>query len=70
MSMEIVAQIKADGKQPFTAGIVLRDDVVVDAAPIVKYMKGWKRSSVRSYVAERGWAIKVVTKLESRKNEE
>jgi hypothetical protein len=54
---EVLAQIKNDR---FTAGIVLRDDRVIDAAPIVKYMKGWKRDSVRSYCKERRWQISVV----------
>lgn len=55
--IELTAQIKAD---KFTAAIVLHDNRVVEAAPIVKYMKGWKRSSVRSYCKERRWEISVV----------
>ena len=59
---EVLAQIRADN---FTAGIALRDDRVVEAAPIVKYMKGWKRDSVRSYCKERRWEISVVSEAKS-----
>jgi hypothetical protein len=56
--IEILAQIRAD---KFTAGIVLRDGVVTEAAPIVKYMKGWRRDSVRSYCKERHWEVSIVS---------
>ena len=57
--IEILAQIKAPH---FTAGIILRDDEVIDAAPIVKYMKDgrWTRVVVRDYCARKGWTIKVI----------
>lgn len=55
--MEILAQIKAPH---FTAGIVLTDDVVTEAAPIVRYMKGWHRGYVRHYVTQKRWQIAVV----------
>jgi len=60
--IELLAQIKTDR---FTAGIVLRDDRVIEAAPIVKYMKGWRRSSVRSYCKERRWEVSVVSETKS-----
>ena len=44
----------------FYAGIVLRRDRVVEAANIVRYMKGWTRDSVRSYCALRGWKVSVI----------
>jgi len=49
-----------------TAGIVLFDDVVVEAAPIVNYMKRgkWTRARVRAYCADKGWKISVVHQLE------
>ena len=62
--IELLAQIKADGSKPFTAGITLHDDVVIEAAPIIKYMKGWKRDSVRSYCKERKWEVVTVTRRE------
>jgi hypothetical protein len=62
--IEILAQIQADGKKPFTAGIVLWDDKVIEAAPIVRYMKGWSRDRVRSYCKERGFSVEVVHQLQ------
>lgn len=63
---EILAQIKAPEPKPFTAGIVLWDDRVVEAAPIVYYMKRekWTRYRVRSYCAARGWTVEVVYEQE------
>jgi hypothetical protein len=39
----------------FTAGVVLRDGIVVRAAPIVSYMRGWSQARVRSYCERKGW---------------
>lgn len=62
----ILAQISAPKPKSFAAGIVLWDDRVVEAAPIVGYMaKGkWTRDRVRAYCAEKGWKIIVVHELE------
>jgi hypothetical protein len=54
---EILAAIDAPH---FFAGVVLRDDRVVEAALIVRYMKGWSRERVRNYCADKGWKISVV----------
>jgi hypothetical protein len=56
---EILAQITAEH---FTAGLVLHDDNVVEAAPIIGYMQRgrWTRAVVRDYCARKGWAIKVI----------
>jgi hypothetical protein len=61
--IEILASIDAPH---FHAGIVLFDDVVVEAAPIVHYMKKgkWKRKRVRDYCREQGWEITVVHRVE------
>lgn len=53
----MLAQIKAPH---FTAGIILTDEVVTEAAPIVKYMKGWHRNYVRHYCQQKRWEIAVV----------
>lgn len=53
----MLAQIKAPH---FTAGIVLTNDVVTEAAPIVKYMIGWGRNYVRHYCTQKRWEISVV----------
>ena len=58
---EILAAIDAPH---FYCGIVLQDDVVVEAAPIVKYMKRWTRARVRDYCASKGWKISVVWQME------
>jgi hypothetical protein len=60
--IEILAQITST-KPKFCAGIVLFDDVVVEAAPIVKYMKKWSRDQVREYCKKRGWEISIVHEM-------
>lgn len=57
---ELLAQIKATH---FTAGIVMTDDVVIEAAPIIKYMRGWTRAAVRNYCNKKRWKISVVSEL-------
>jgi hypothetical protein len=63
--VEILAQITSDNP-PFTAGLVLHDDDVVEAAPIIRYMQRgrWTRAVVRDYCERRGWQIKVVRQQE------
>jgi hypothetical protein len=63
--IEILAQIRAPKPRQFVAGIVLFDDVVVEAAPIVHYMKRgkWTRARVREWCCEKGWEISVVHQL-------
>jgi hypothetical protein len=63
-TIEILAAIDAPH---FFAGIVLWNDVVVEAANIVKYMKGWTRARVRDYCVEKGWKVSVVTRFERSK---
>jgi hypothetical protein len=60
MITETLAQITAPH---FCAGIVLFDDRVVEAAPIVRYMKRWSRDRVRDYCASKGWRIVVVHQI-------
>lgn len=55
--IEILAQIRGHG---FTAGIVLWDDKVVEAAPILRRMRGWSRESVRDYCIVQNWKVSVV----------
>ena len=64
--IEILAQIHAPGRKGFTAGIVLWDGEVVEAAPIVGYMKRGKftRWRVREYCQQRGWTVNIVHQLE------
>jgi hypothetical protein len=60
---EILAAIDAPH---FYCGIVLWDDRVVEAAPIVKYMHKWRRDRVRDYCAGKNWKITVVYEQERR----
>jgi hypothetical protein len=53
----MLAQIHAGH---FTAGLVLEDDVVTAAAPIITYMIGWSRDRVRSYCWFKKWRVIVV----------
>lgn len=57
--IEILATIEAPH---FNAGIVLWDDRVIEAAPIIGYMKRkrWTRDQVRDYCASKGWSVSVV----------
>jgi hypothetical protein len=61
--LEVLAQIKAPH---FTAGVVLWNDKVVEAAPIIGYMRKakWSRDKVREYCESKGWKISVVWKME------
>lgn len=59
--IEIVAQIRGHG---FTAGLVLWDDKVVEAAPIIRYMKNWSRQRVRDYCIVKNWQVSVVRQEE------
>lgn len=44
----------------FHAGLLLRNNVVYKAAPIIKYMVGWTRPKVVAYVKRKGWSIEDV----------
>ncbi len=57
---ETLAQIDAPH---FCAGIVLQNNIVVEAADIVKYMRKWSRDRVRSYCKQKGWKVVVVWEM-------
>jgi hypothetical protein len=48
------------------AGIVLHDDQVVEAAPILRYMadEKWSREQVREYVTKKKWKAKIIHERE------
>ena len=54
---ELLAAIDAPH---FYAGIVLCDDRVIEAADIVRYMRGKSRDWVREYCRRKGWKVRVV----------
>jgi hypothetical protein len=62
--IEILAQIHAPH---FVAGLVLCDDRVTKAAPILHYMRGWPRDRVRSYCQEKNWDVRVVWQRPSKR---
>lgn len=66
--IELLAQITGatDKGQRFNAGIVLWDDVVIEAAPIVGFMKRkkWTRDLVRDHCQRKGWTVSVVSQTE------
>lgn len=62
MPSELLAAIDAPH---FYAGIVVREDRVIEAADIVKYMRGWSRDRVREYCKRKGWKISVVQETRS-----
>ena len=64
--IEILAQIEAPKPRAFNAGVVLWDDKVVEAAPIIIYMKHgkWSRIRVRDWCRKKGWKISVVHEIE------
>lgn len=47
----------------FVAGIVLGrapDHIGVQAAPIIRYMKGWTFNKIHDYCGRKGWRMQVV----------
>lgn len=41
----------------FCAGLELRENKVVNAAPILKYMMGWNEEKVISYCKKKDWNV-------------
>lgn len=39
----------------FVAGLVARNGKVIEAAPIIRYMRGWTGQRVADYCKEKGW---------------
>lgn len=53
----MLLQVKGPG---FAAGIVVEDGIVVDAAPILGYTKGWLYDRVIAYISNRHWTVESV----------
>jgi len=45
----------------FCAGLETRSSVVMRAAPIIKYMKGWTTGKVREYCQEKSWKLALLS---------
>ena len=50
--METLYRIQAGH---FVAGCIVSHNFVISAAPIVKYMIGWKEQAVKDYCLKKGW---------------
>lgn len=44
----------------FCCAIIFRNQVVIEAAPIVKYMKGWTGIGVENYLKKKKWKGEIV----------
>jgi len=44
----------------FVAGLVMENDIVIEAAPILRWAIGKKRDWLRSYFERKDWTVKVV----------
>lgn len=54
----VLVRIKAGH---FTAGLVIKNSIVIEAAPIVMYMKGWRAEQVEKYCKNKKWGVEVFT---------
>lgn len=45
----------------FYCGVILRDDRVIQTAPIVRYLHGWSAQRLIRYGQARGWRVENVT---------
>jgi hypothetical protein len=55
--MMVLAQITTDR---YCAGVVIENDTVIEAAPIIKWTIGWHRYQLLKYFRERGHKIEAV----------
>lgn len=46
----------------FVAGIVVKDDICIDAAPILKYCKGKDVDWLSKYFQQKGWEAMIIRK--------
>ena len=44
----------------FCAGFVMKEDVVVNAAPIIRYMMGWSYRKVQAYCQKKNWQLTAI----------
>jgi hypothetical protein len=63
---EIAETLVAIDAPHFYAGIVARNGKVIEAAHIVKYMKGWDGKKVADYCKQKGWSWELVSTTTAR----
>lgn len=44
----------------FCAGLILKEEVCIKAAPIIKYMIGWNRCKIREYCIKKNYKIIII----------
>lgn len=44
----------------FCTGLVVKDDIVVRAAPILKYMLYWSLGRSEEYCRKKGWKLLII----------
>lgn len=49
----------------FVAGLDLKDDIVVAAAPILKWAVGWDRARLSAYFKRKRWQASIIKEFES-----
>ena len=49
--------IQIDAGGGFCAAVQIEYDKVIEAAPLLRYMKGWTKEQVLAYAKRRGWRI-------------
>lgn len=64
--IELLATVSGKTRRgaPFTAGVVLWDDLVVEAAPVLQLKRKMTRAQVRDHCQRNGWEISVVYVME------
>lgn len=53
--IEVLLQITAPPPDSFCAGLVARDGRVIEAAPRIRYMRGWRAPQVVRHCRQKGW---------------
>jgi len=58
--VETLLQIIGDG---FACGLVARDGRVIEAAPRIRYMRGWTGRRVAEHCRQKGWRWEIVHRI-------
>jgi hypothetical protein len=60
---DVVVLLRVKGstsKSQFTAGLVVRNGVVVSTAPLLRFMRGWHVKNAIQRIVANGWTMEVV----------
>jgi hypothetical protein len=64
---DVLIRVVCPGERPFVAGLLLRNDICVHAAPILGWTKGKSRAELREAFKRRGWTATVTTDMTPRR---